>query len=917
MHALSLSIFLHKGASTFFIAGFEISAVFYHRAGKKVRVGRLKRRLYMWEGLRLARAWLFGSAAVFLIVSDTIAACPDEVNANGSKQTYELDISESSLGAAAFELAEQTELELLFPYELADHGGVNPVRGVYTVSEALCVLLDGSGFSGSVTTSGVIAIVHDKSQLKNSEEKVHKGNQNFFARLVSGVSAIAVAAFTGGPSLAQEGQQEGAPRGSATALLVEEIVVTAEKRSVGRSVQKAPLAVNVISGDAVEALQLENVIDIGNTQPNVRLQSVGSVPGVANFSIRGIGFNSSVPSDEPTVGIVVDGVPLAATYGAYLDTFDLEAVEVLRGPQGTLFGRNSTGGVVTFRSRRPNGEFGARGRIIVGSQERISVAGSLEGPLLGEELAGKVTVMVESRDGFFDNASIEGDKVGEREAIFVRPTIVWLPSYNFDLTLIGEYADIDGDGTLAHTIGRPGDAINTLFGFTSTPAEDILFSDPEGVNNTHWFQFTSEANWQVGPGTLTSITGVRGSELSMGTPSAAGPLGTDNDGTPFDVFNLQSFVDQDQFSQELRYAGSLFDDRFTFTLGAFFLTQDLVFQESRLILGQLGSAPIATSSRLDQESYGVFGQVELEAIPDVFIIAGGRYSSDTKEVEIASFGECDPVFNCTFGFEDKETFDDLSPKAGLRWEATDDIAAYFTYTRGFRSGGYNFRNTVPATPGPYGDERVSALEFGLKSDFANGRIRANLALFRNSYDDIQRTVLVSVTEQNIANAANATIQGLELDLILNPIDNFVLTASLGLIDGEYEEFSGLDVDGDGIPDPDLALGLQLERAPDVTYSVGAIYDILLPRGDVVTLRANYSFTAETPINTINSSFLDSFGLLNASATYVFGDGRYSLTAFGKNLTDKIYGVTGSDTALGLTTYLEPPRTWGVELKLEY
>lgn len=894
-----------------------MSAVLHNKAGEKVLLERPKRRRCIREGLRLAQAWLFGCAAAVLTVADTIAACPDRPSLNGSTQTYELEISEPSLEGAALALAEQTELELLFPYNLAESDGVNPISGVYTVHEALCVMLDGSGFSGGLTKSGVITIVRNEDRRKSSEGIMHNDNPNLFSRFASGVSALAIAVFASGPGLAQEDQQGEASHGSAAALLYDQIVVTAEKRNVARGVQKAPLAVNAISGDAIEALQLDNVIDIGNTQPNVRLQSVGSVPGVANFSIRGIGFNSSVPSDEPTVGIVVDGVPLAATYGAYLDTFDLEAVEVLRGPQGTLFGRNSTGGAVTFRSRRPDGEFGARARIIGGSQERISFAASLEGPLLGDALAGKVAVMIEDRDGFFENASVEGDKVGERNAFFIRPMVVWSPSDTFDLTLIGEYADIDGDGSIAQSIGRPSDAINTFLGFTSAPAEDILFQDPESVNNTHWYQITAEANWRVGPGTLTSITGVRASELSMGEPSAAGPLRTDNDGTPFNVFNLQSLVDQEQFSQELRYAGSLFDDRLTFTFGAFFLTQDLIFQESRLIFGELGASPIATSSSLDQDSYGVFSQVELEAIPDVFIIAGGRYSSDTKNVAIASFGECDSIFNCTVGFEDKETFDDLSPKAGLRWEATDDILAYFTYTRGFRSGGYNFRNTAPATPGPYGDERVSALEFGLKTDLADGRIRANLALFRNSYDDIQRTVLVSVTEQNIANAASATVQGLELDVIINPVENFVLTGALGLIDGEFEEFFGLDVDGDGVPDPDLALGLQLERAPEVTYNIGGIYDIPLARGDMITLRANYSFTDETPINTINSSFLDSFGLLNASATYTFGDGRYSVTLFGKNLTDAIYGVTGSDTALGLTTYLEPPRTWGVEFKFEH
>ncbi len=736
------------------------------------------------------------------------------------------------------------------------------------------------------------------------------------------VATALVSTLVAAPALAQGTNDQPQPqpqpeRESAADAVMSTIVVTGEKRDVARDAQEAPLAVNVLSGAAIEALQLDNVGDIGNTQPNVRLQSVDTVPGVANFSIRGIGFNSSVPSDEPTVGVVVDGVPLAATYGAYLDTFDLESVEVLRGPQGTLFGRNATGGVVIIRSRRPTGDFGVRGRLIVGSDSRISMAGSVEGALAGDELLGKVAVMMEDRDGYYDNAAIEGDKIGEKESFFVRPMLVWAPSKDFDLTLIAEHANIDGDGSMVRLTDRVGDVPHAL-GFVPSEDKHTLYSDPKGRNNTNWVQLTSEANLRVGSGTLTSITGYRDSELTIGEPSIDGPQFTDNDGTPLNLFNLQNRVQQEQFSQELRYAATLLDDRLTFTLGGFYLTQDIEFAESRLVLGALGRAPIATNSILDQESFGLFGQFEMELVPSLFILGGGRYSSDKKHVQIASFGECNAIFECTFGFEDEKTFDDFSPKAGLRWEASSDIMVYATFTRGFRAGGYNFRNTVPGTPGPYDDESVTAYEFGVKSEFVDGRVRANLALFRNVYDNIQRTVLVSATEQNVTNAASATVQGLEADVTLNPVDNLVLTGSIGLLDGQFDEFNGLDVDGDKLPDPDLALELQLERAPKVTYTVGALYEIPFNNGSAITLRTNYSYTDRTPINTINSSFLPAFGLLDASVSYVFADGRTHLTAFGKNLTDEVYAVTGADIpGFVYFTYLEPPRTWGLELKYEY
>lgn len=725
-----------------------------------------------------------------------------------------------------------------------------------------------------------------------------------------------IATLTTLNSYAQDAAED-KPR-TASSLVLEEVVVTAEKRDVARSVQVVPIAVNVMSGETMDAFQMTNVYEVGLTQPNVRLQSVGSVPGVANFSIRGIGFNSSVPSDEPTVGIIVDGVPLTVTYGAYLDTFDLESVEILRGPQGTLFGRNSTGGAISLRSRRPNDEFEAKARIIAGSQERLSFSGSIGGALSGEQVLGKLAISIEDRDGYFTNGAIPGDKVGERDSVFVRPILVFRPNENLDVTLIGEYGDIDGDGVIIQLTDREGDLPYRL-GFRRGDDDHLVFSDPEGKDNSNWYQLTSEINWTVGPGNLTSITGYRDSELTLGEAAASGPQHEDHDGTPINLFNIQIAVAQQQFSQELRYAGSAMDDRLAYTAGMLYLQQDLEFQESRLIAGAFGAAPIATQSALDQESFGVFGQLEYEFSHGIFGLVGGRYSSDKKDVEISSFGECNADYsNCPVGFRDGNTFDAFSPKVGLRWEASENVNTYATYTKGFRSGGYNFRNTVPGTPGPYGDESVTAYEIGIKSELADGRVRGNLAVFRNEYDDIQRTVLVSATEQNIKNAASATIQGVELDVSLTPVDNLVITGAVGVLDAKFNEFNGLDVNGDGNPDPELAVQLDLERAPEWTYSLMGIYDIPLSNNALVTLRGSYSFTDKTPIDTLNRSYVDEYKLLNASVSYAFANGRTTITAFGKNLADEVYGVTGADVpGFLLIHYLEAPRTWGVEVNFTY
>lgn len=689
-------------------------------------------------------------------------------------------------------------------------------------------------------------------------------------------------------------------------ILLEEILVTAQKKSQAEAAQSVPIAISAMSGDQIEATFATNLHDIGLALPNVRFQTVGSFPGISNYTIRGMGPLSSVASDEPTVGTFIDGMYIGANFGSNHDTFDLESIEVLRGPQGTLFGRNVTGGAVSMRSKRPSGEFGAKIKAELGSGERSGLALGIENSL-GDNLAGKVFISQKDREGDFDNT--EGGKLGAETTRFFRPTLEWNATDSLNLTFIGEHGTTTGDGATSRLINNPNNFIGAS-GYVASDDETTLSHNFPSEVDIQWRQFIVQADWKLGSGMLTSITGYR--DVSFFSNA-------DTDSTPAEIVTIVGvWFDQDQLSQELRYAGDLMDGSIEYTVGAYYFEQDFTQREKRHLFGNPFSI---TDGSIEQYSYAIFSQFDIELTERLNATLGLRYTSETKDAIIASGDQCDPDFNCVFSFDDEETWSNVGPKIGLSWTASDTTLLYASWTKGFRSGGYNTRNSnsVTASPGPYDEETVTALEIGIKSDFPDGNGRINAALFHNTYDDLQRAVLDPVTlGQSLRNAASATISGVEIELLYLPIETLALTASIGYLDASIDEFNGLDVNGDGAPDPELAKDLELTRAPELTYSTSISYDLILERLGYITFRGSYSYTDKRPINDVNSFFLDEYELVDASVSWTTGpQERLKVSLYGKNLTNEIYANTGSDISLFTIAYQGLPKHYGLNVTYEF
>jgi len=654
------------------------------------------------------------------------------------------------------------------------------------------------------------------------------------------------------------------------------IIVTAQKKGAGEDVQSVPLAITAFDGDALENLQVGDVQDLSYAVPNVAIDSSGTVRGLANFSIRGLGVTSSVPTVDPTVGTFVDGVYIGTNYGVILDTFDLDGIEILRGPQGLLFGRNVTGGAVLVNTRKPSHDFSGKVKFGIETGLQTTIAASINGSLVEDVLAAKVVGFYKNDEGYFTNIANGNEDFGGDETYFFRGALGFTPSDNVDFTLRLETGNTDGDG----------------------PAnQNRDFATGHDVKSTEikWYSATLENNIDValGDGVITTILGWRQVENT----------GISNlDSNPNNNFNIGVFLDQEQFSAETRYTGSFFDDRWTITTGLYYFTQDIIYREFREIFGGVSFGEFGGNQ--DQTTFGIFASNEFKVTDSLTLLAGARYTYEEKTAQTAFFqprAAVQPcVFgstaDCTFDFTGEADFENFSPKLGFKYDISDDAQIYGSWSRGFRSGGFNLRNTIPDDPGPTDDESQSAFELGFKGDWLDGRLRTNLALFRSDLDDLQRVVTTpslidaSIVQQTL-NTADARIQGLELEVSAFLTDSFLIGGHLGIIDGEYTRVFE-DLNRDGVVDA-VDETLELPLLADLTWGVFADFTQELSGIGELGILASYSFRSEAESNDQNApgTTQPSRDIVNASIRLTTENELLTLALFGKNLTNEVINQT--------------------------
>ena len=696
-------------------------------------------------------------------------------------------------------------------------------------------------------------------------------------------------------------------------IVFEEIIVTATKRAGGIDQQSAAVAVTAYNASQLDAMHIRDLKALGFSAPSVQLEDIGTTRGTANFSIRGLGINSSIPSIDPTVGVFIDGMYYGLNSGVVLDMFDIESVEILRGPQGLLFGRNVTGGAVVLNTTRPTQEFSLNARVAYETGDNRYLSAVVSGPL-SDSVGYKLAAYNNDDGGWHTNLANGNDNFGKADTTMIRGALSFDVNDSFDLIVRAEFGDSEGDGPAAQNRGCSAVAVPGLCTAQYDPDGFEFSIDEEGFYDNTWTNVIVEANWDVGfgDGRITNILAYREYESTTNG---------DIDSTPLFLFHAPASTDQDQLSNELRYAGS-FGNTYL-TTGLYYFTQEFDYLENRQI-PPAGFPPpgITGGGTQDQTTWGIFAQLDWQFSDTITFNVGGRFTEEEKDAQIATIplNLCNFPAGCTnFDFSDSRDWNNFTPKIGVQFTPNDETQVYAFWTKGFRSGGYNMRHTAVAIPNAaFNEEEQSSFEIGLKQDFANGRFRANLAAYHNEIDDMQRELNLSDpvvgVVQLIRNTADATITGFDAELTAAVTDNLILKASLGYVDGEYDSLL-FDISGDGVIDS-TDFSLKIPRLAPWSYGGEVIYQQDTSWGTFTAQASGYhrdsSFYTDNNLGTLRGA-----DMIDARLGMTFRDDTLVVSLFGKNLKDEM--TIGGDTQLpffpGATfSPLNKGRIYGAEIQ---
>lgn len=737
------------------------------------------------------------------------------------------------------------------------------------------------------------------------------------------LASASIAAFVGATGAAHS--QTTRPAATAT---LEEIIVTAQKRD--ERLQDVPIAVSAFTEAMLAQGRTAQLMDLTAKMPNVQLSQLATFPDAGTFTIRGLSYADVESSFEPTVGVEVDGVYFARSTGYAEDLYDIDSIEVLRGPQGTLYGRNSIGGVVAIRTKRPDGDFGARAQLTFGDRGRVEVRAALEGPLIKDVLAAKISILSKSYDGYIHDLT-DGRTLGSINSLSERVTLAYTPSDHFNATLIVDHTrDRDGGvpngagspsaGTLP--AGAPNFLISSAFHLPANPADgpwDVRYSGPM-FYNYETGGAALEANWDLGAATITSVTGYR--------------LYDDHDineysGSGIDLLKAERSQEHDQVSQEFRLASNG-DVRLKYVLGVYLLRQKYGINNhyTGVIFPPGGSVQHAEQLN---DAAALFGQLDYKMTDALTLTAGGRYSYEVKK-----FANRPLFIPTTFNY--KGDWGNFSPKLGANYRFSPDLMAYATYSKGFRSGGFAGRAGSQSSAGPYAPETVSSYEVGFKSEALDHRLRLNADIFDSDYKNVQIGVqqlvpgTTNVQETVVKNIGAEQIYGAEAELHGIMGGGFTADVSVGYLHAKYTSFTAnlYGNCGVGTAAPQgIFCGvhdysfLPVPRTPTWNAGLTLNYERETPLGDF-NANASAVYTAKyyTSLNALdvgsNFSLRPTATIYNAAASMTFPGKHYKIGVWVKNLTNE--AVLYSRSPIGVLAAIQaydPPRTWGVDLSAQF
>jgi len=669
---------------------------------------------------------------------------------------------------------------------------------------------------------------------------------------------------------------------------VEELVVTAEHREA--NLQEVPIAITGLSETTLQNRIILDVDSIGPNVPNLLTTKSSSSPANVRVFMRGLGQSESMmPTAEGTVGMYIDDAYVARTNGSNQKLLDIERIEVLRGPQGTLYGRNTISGAMKFITRKPGEETRLDASVSGGAYSENS-AGTVEGKISGSMPIGDGwgiggALIYSDQDGYMERYSAPdtptGEKIGDREFYGGRLQLSYFGSDFFEMDASIAATQDESDALYITPLNADGTPLTGGDMYTTLTSED-QFADADQVNGN------ATLTWHFDNFDLKSITSIRDIENNSHI-----------DISGQDSWYITTFIDTTQISQELQALGTAFNDQLDWIVGGFYMNEDSDVDSNNVVAGIFTNQQIYNT---ELDSYAVFGQATWHFTDQFGMTLGGRYTKDEKtfDGEVIAAGPPSWVSGTA---NEKEDWEEFTPKLGLDYQANDSTLLYGSVSKGFQAGGFQARAfSVTDLDNTFDPTTVWTYELGAKLDMLDNRVRLNAAFFHNDYDDLQINSLNAEAGGGtiVQNAAEATVHGFEFELFVTPSDGLNLFATLATAWSDYQE---LDSSLDGR----VAFGDDVPGTPELTVTVGGDYSWSVGGGEMSVGGDFYHQKKHQPgTSTSPATIVPNIDLVNAYARYTTQDEKWDFTLAGKNLTDEEYHFTGFQFSSFQSGYVADP-----------
>lgn len=742
--------------------------------------------------------------------------------------------------------------------------------------------------------------------------------------------------------------------------MLEEVIVTTQRRA--ESLQTVPLAVSAFSGEELRAQGIFDIKGITERTPGFTMGEFN--PGQTQLYIRGIGSNEDGAGGDQSVVVFVDEIYIGRAAGMDVDLFDLERVEVLRGPQGTLFGRNVVGGAVSLVTKKPTEETEVALEGTVGNYNALNVRGMASGQI-AENVYGKIAFSSRNRDGYLKNrigdfldafptnseAALADNRARKINRDSLRGALRFTPRDNLEINLSANVSTLDEDGAVRHFIEGPAPGVYAAHASLIPNYDDDIHSvltDTIGRFENDIWGISARIDWDINDSiTFSSLTAYRdvdalNIEAGLGTVNLTNLL-VSTGAIPFGADGNNDYRDQSEtFTQEFRFTSSG-DSRLQWVGGLYFLSEDTDRTETASIGIKIPIGPgvyldapgfnannnvASDMQNSETDSWAIFGQATYDFTDQLSLTVGGRYSNDEKS--ISRLGIPNGVsIQQGYNLDAEDDWDEFTGKVSLNFQATDDIFLYGTYSEGYKSGGYQGLASGPVQAGTSFDPEFAELyEIGAKMEF--NRVRMNVAGFYTDYTDLQILQLlvpegsppgtpgVLITQ----NAADAEITGIELETTVAVTDNFMLQGSFAYLDTEFKDFSapaGFRPPDGGAGGGGSRIGNELRNAPEIAFSILARYTHQMDSGGELSFQADFQHKDQVfqDPDVLDFASVPEYDLVNARVTWINSEDTLEVAGWVTNLFDEDYFIHNFPAlGNGLATS-GPPSMYGLTVTWRY